>query len=86
MSDVQPYIGRIAVVDPPAIEQKRASGLLLAADLDFLNKGIVIGVGEEVPLLVQGAVVYYLSENGSLEIDGIKFLTWKAVVAWEAPE
>lgn len=79
---IKPYGQRVAVVDPPA-EDQTSSGLILPPGTERLNRGIVIGVGDEVPHLSEGDMVWY-GDGCGLEIDDLKVLPADCIIAWEA--
>lgn len=81
MSGAQPYGPRIAVMDAPADEPR--SGLIIPAEYARLRKGVVVGVGEDVPLLSVGCVVWY-TDDCVLEVGDLKFVDQRCVIAWEA--
>lgn len=81
MTEIQPYGPRVAVVDPPA-ESQRGLELYVPEGYDRVNVGIVMGVGEDVPLLTLGSKVWYLNGDG-LEVGEFKIIEARAIIAWE---
>lgn len=84
---IKPFGMRVAVVDPPAEKQTGMSGgLVVPAGFDVLNRGIVAGVGDGVPHLSEGMLVWYRHDCGTELKDGIKVIPAECVLAYDDGE
>ena len=80
MTKVRPYIGKVAVVDPPLSSQTE-SGIILPAGFEKLKKGVVVGVGPEVPSLDEGNLIWY-PDGAGIEIEGMTFVKHVEIIAF----
>jgi hypothetical protein len=78
---LKPFGPRVLVADPP-MDSSRTSVLIIVGEVHHVKKGIVIEVGDEVPYLEPGDVVYY-QENCEVEIASYKIINANCVLAYE---
>lgn len=84
---VKPFGPRIAVIDPPAEKQSGMSGgIMVPSGFDVVNKGVVAEVGDSVPHLSSGMLVWYRHDCGTELKDGIKIIPADCVLAYDDGE
>lgn len=80
MTEVRPYIGKVAVVDP-SLSSQTESGIILPAGFEKLMKGVIVGVGPEVPSLDEGNLIWYPGGVG-VEIEGMTIVNCTDIIAF----